>query len=189
MFVSILEIKGLILPEEQNRKVITKKSIDPVVEVRLETFSNRMIREQRSNPLGKPKRHLVFTSHQNKDVADQYGDFTVNLDTVNHSGKLPNKKQGQDNFASQNSLYKQESEKFIHILVRDNNQPGPDGKGLELGSAKIIIDELIDTNLKDLAKQFCVCLERSHILQQMIDSGKYPKNIELFTQFSGIVKF
>lgn len=96
-----------------------------------------------------------------------------------------------DNYNSQNSLYSQDSEKYIHILVRDNNQPQPqDGnKGLELGSAKIVIDELIDTNLNDLAKQFCVCLNRSHILKKMLDSGKYPKNIEMFTQFSGIVKF
>lgn len=63
MFVSILEIKGLILPEEANRKNISKKPIDPVVEVRLETFQNRILREESSDPTGKAKRQLIFTSH------------------------------------------------------------------------------------------------------------------------------
>jgi hypothetical protein len=85
------------------------------------------------------------------------------------------KKDRIDSYNSQNSLYKQESEKFIHILVRDYNKRDKDPKGQELGSAKIVIDELIDTKLSDLAKQFCVCLERTHILSKMLESGKYPK--------------
>lgn len=80
-------------------------------------------------------------------------------------------------------MYKQESEKYIHFLVKDNNS------GQELGSARIIIDELIDTNLFDLAKELCVGLDRQALIKQMIDGGKYPKDIELYTHFSGIIKF
>lgn len=49
MIVSILEAKGLILPQEMNRSNIDKsKQIDPVVEVRLETFSNQILKQYSS---------------------------------------------------------------------------------------------------------------------------------------------
>ena len=73
---------------------------------------------------------------------------------LNHSGKLLDKSNDQNNYDSQNSLYKKESEKYIHFLVRDNNS------GQDIGSARIIIDELIDTSLFDLAKELCVGLDR-----------------------------
>ena len=41
------------------------------------------------------------------------------------------------------------------------------GHGQEIGDAKIELDELIDINLADLAKEYCVCLTRSHVLAQI----------------------
>ena len=43
------------------------------------------------------------------------------------------------------------------------------------------MDELIDVNLADLAKEYCVCLNRSHILEQItqkaIASGKNKESV------------
>lgn len=45
MVLSILEVKGLILPSEVNRrKQDTTKAVDPVVEVRLENFNKQIIK-------------------------------------------------------------------------------------------------------------------------------------------------
>ena len=85
-------------------------------------------------------------------------EFQVDLGMINHSGKLPDKNE-ERRYDSENNLYKKESEKYIHFLVRDNlsNQ--------ELGSARIIIDELIDTSLFDLARELCVGLDRQAIIK------------------------
>lgn len=159
MIVSVLEAKGLILPQEMNRSNIDKsKQIDPVVEVRLETFSNQILKQHSSQPITN-KRQVIFGTYQNKIVADQVQEFQVDLGMINHSGKIYDKNNEDQNYDSQNALYKKESEKYIHFLVRDNlsNQ--------ELGSARIIIDELIDTNLFDLARELCVGLDRQAIIK------------------------
>jgi hypothetical protein len=39
--------------------------------------------------------------------------------------------------------------------------------GQQIGDAKIELDELIDVNLADLAKEFSVPLNRSHILEEI----------------------
>jgi hypothetical protein len=51
----------------------------------------------------------------------------------------------------------------LHLIVKN------EANGFELGAAKIEIDELIDVNLNDLAKEYCVCLNRSHIVDEMIE--------------------
>lgn len=142
-----------------NRSNIDKsKQIDPVVEVRLETFSNQILKQHSSQPITN-KRQVIFGTYQNKIVADQVQEFQVDLGMINHSGKIYDKNNEDQNYDSQNALYKKESEKYIHFLVRDNlsNQ--------ELGSARIIIDELIDTNLFDLARELCVGLDRQAIIK------------------------
>ena len=50
---------------------------------------------------------------------------------------------------------------FIHILVTNALD------GQEIGESKIELDELIDPNLADLAKEFCVCLNRSHLIDSI----------------------
>lgn len=69
--------------------------------------------------------------------------------------------------------------------------------GQEIGAAKIELDELIDVNLNDLAKEYCVCLNRSHILEEMLDkqtktgteNEKALKQLSMFTLYSGIIRF
>jgi hypothetical protein len=56
-------------------------------------------------------------------------------------------------------LSEDDDKQFIHIIVKNKID------GSEIGDAKIELDELIDTNLSDLAKEYCVCLNRSHILE------------------------
>jgi hypothetical protein len=80
---------------------------------------------------------------------------------------------------------------FIHLLV--NN--AVDGK--MIGDAKIELDELIDINLADLAKEYCVCLNRSHLLEDMARQatagGKSKETVQqemsMYTQYSGIIRF
>ena len=48
---------------------------------------------------------------------------------------------------------------FLHFIVKKEQN------GQEIGAAKIELDQLIDINLNDLAKEYCVCLNRSHILE------------------------
>ena len=67
----------------------------------------------------------------------------------------------------------------------------------EIGESKVSIDDLVDTELSDLAKEFCVCLSRQYILQGMIEEkvkkGKKRedaiKELDLFTEYSGIIRF
>lgn len=79
----------------------------------------------------------------------------------------------------------------IHVIVRNQ----VDGK--ELGDALLEVDEVIDTKLSDLAKEHCVCLNRSHIInemkQEVISKGKKADIVEqefkLHTQYSGVIRF
>jgi hypothetical protein len=88
-------------------------------------------------------------------------------------------------------LSEDDDKQFIHIIVKNKID------GSEIGDAKIELDELIDTNLSDLAKEYCVCLNRSHILEQIalkaLASGKNKdtvmKQMSMFTQYSGIIRF
>lgn len=73
----------------------------------------------------------------------------------------------------------------------------------EIGESRIELDELIDTNLRDLAKEYCVCLNRSHILEAIYKSRteksgkgsskeekeKIHKEMSMFSKFSGMVRF
>ena len=92
MVLSILEVKGLILPSEVNRrKQDTTKAVDPVVEVRLENFNKQILKQFSSDPV-KNRRQVIFGGHQNKDIADAVGDFVVDLGLVSHSGSLASDK-------------------------------------------------------------------------------------------------
>ena len=79
----------------------------------------------------------------------------------------------------------------MHFIVRN------EVNGQEIGAAKIELDELIDVNLNDLAKEYCVCLNRSHILEEMLDkqtktgteNEKALKQLSMFTLYSGIIRF
>ena len=100
MIVSILEAKGLILPQEMNRSNIDRSNqIDPVVEVRLETFSNQILKQYSSQPITN-KRQVIFGTYQNKIVADQVQEFQVDLGMINHSGKVYDKANEQSNYDS-----------------------------------------------------------------------------------------
>ena len=63
----------------------------------------------------------------------------------------------------------------IHITVRNARTK------TELGDAKIEIDELIDPKLRDLAKEYCICLNRSHILldlqNEKVAQGKKKEDV------------
>jgi hypothetical protein len=106
------------------------------------------------------------------DPKESTGEFLVNLGAINHSGNVPEaevkverskkstivrKKTTKDSDIA--ALSDQDDKYFIHFIVRNN----VDGK--EIGDSKIELDELIDINLRDLAKEYCVCLNRSHILE------------------------
>jgi hypothetical protein len=63
----------------------------------------------------------------------------------------------------------------LHLVVVNS----VDGK--EIGDAKVDVDDLIDIKLRDLAKEYCVCLNRSHIIQQekdqLLGQGKTPEDV------------
>lgn len=161
--LSILEVKGLIMPEEKNRKNFKEHlKINPIVEVYIQSqFDEKKVTSSQQYG-SSDKRALIFSNHQNKDVADKKGDFEIPLGLVSHSGK--NNTNGMDNYASQtsNNQYKPESEKYIHIKVKHWKN---DNEQIELGSTSISMDELIDTNLNDLAKEFNANLNRVEILK------------------------
>lgn len=99
----------------------------------------------------------------------------VSLGRVNHSGQLLPEKQVRVErskrattlrkpakaAAANAALSEQEDKQFLHFLVRN----AVDGQ--EIGDAKIELDELIDINLADLAKEYCVALNRSHVLAEI----------------------
>ena len=140
-----------------------------------------------------------------------FEEFNVNLGTVNHSGAIAGaevkvtktkkstvimKKKAQGRMAD-------EEVAFIHIIVKNSID------GTEIGDAKIELDELIDVNLNDLAKEYCVCLNRSHILDEILKSkgglatptpnkngnatpagkGDEKDQINMYSQYSGIIRF
>ena len=121
MFVSILEVKGLIMPQEMNRRNIDKSlNFEPVIEVRLEDFRNQdpPLRQASKATFKQDgeRKPIIFDTHANKEVANSVGEFLVDLGKINHSGKVEQK---DANYSSQNSLYSKETEQFIHILVKD----------------------------------------------------------------------
>lgn len=69
----------------------------------------------------------------------------------------------------------------------------------EIGQVSVELDDLIDTNLKDLAKEYCVCLNRTDLLNEQFKvelanaNEKKQKEIKLkrmrTTEFSGIIRF
>lgn len=84
-----------------------------------------------------------------------------------------------------------EEKKFLHFIVKSETT------GQEIGAAKIELDQLIDVNLNDLAKEYCVCLNRSHIIEEMmkklisqgVEKEKAEKQLSMFTLYSGIIRF
>ena len=87
----------------------------------------------------------------------------------------------------------EEGKLVLRILIKNARD------GVEIGESKLELDELIDTNLKDLAKEYCVCLNRSYILntilsQQIKEEGEESKEnltekMKNFSQYSGIIRF
>lgn len=98
-------------------------------------------------------------------------ELVVDLGLVNHSGYVPEQEVQVERSRKQTVVKKSvkkieanasDNEKlFIHILVTNALD------GQEIGESKIELDELIDPNLADLAKEFCVCLNRSHLIDSM----------------------
>jgi hypothetical protein len=83
---------------------------------------------------------------------------------------------------------------FIHFIVRN----AVDGK--EIGNTKIELDELIDVNLRDLAKEYCVVLNRSHIIDEIKEKKlanvtdetkrkKIEEEMAKYSSNSGIISF
>ena len=137
----------------------------------------------------------------------------VSLGRVNHSGELLPEKEVRverskrsttvkkpAKAAAANAALPEQAEKHcLHFLVR-NGTDGP-----EIGDAKIELDELIDINLADLAKEYCVCLNRSHVLAQRqaeLEKAEAEANkkgaktkesiqqeMSMYTQYSGIIRF
>jgi hypothetical protein len=50
----------------------------------------------------------------------------------------------------------------IHITVRNNAN-----NGQELGDAMLEVDDVIDVELADLAREHCVCLNRFHVIEDL----------------------
>lgn len=85
MVVSLIEVKGLILPSEVNRRQSDfKNKIDPVVEVRLEMMSGSILKTQESEAITN-KREILWGA---KKSGSPLGEFIVELGRVNHSGKV-----------------------------------------------------------------------------------------------------
>ena len=82
---------------------------------------------------------------------------------------------------------------YVHLIVKN----GVDGS--EIGEAKIELDDLIDTNLRDLAKEYCVALNRSHLVEAMTldrinkegdkNKDKITKEMGKFSSYSGVIRF
>jgi len=196
----MLETKGLILPEEINRKNQNNKlRIDPQVEIRLEKIFGEKEFEQKLNPV-ENKREIYWG--KNLQQPDSQDEVLVNLGKVNFSGYLQ-EEQFQVEKARKNTVLKKsfkradedevKNKEFVHFIVRNAVDD------TEIGEAKIELDELIDPNLNDLAKEYCVCLNRSHILDKIIEDRvhkegekkreKIMKEIGGYSKFSGIIRF
>ena len=133
--------------------------------------------------------------------ANNQKEFVVDLGLVNHSGEVPESQVEVERSKRSTVVRKtvkksgmQDQEKlYVHIIVRNAIDDE------EIGESKIELDELIDTNLQDLAKEFCVCINRSHLIKQMLemktkglneqDKQKVTQEIGLYTDYSGIIRF
>lgn len=89
----------------------------------------------------------------------------MDLGLVNHSGEVPEKEVEVEKSKRSTVVRKtgkktnmEEDKLYIHIIVRNAKD------NEEIGEAKIELDELIDTSLQDIAKEFCICLNRSHLI-------------------------
>lgn len=80
----------------------------------------------------------------------------MNLGRVNHSGRLNANNSSYDPIASKEMQY-------IHFIVKNAID------GQELGVQKIEMDELIDPNLEDLAKEYCVGISRQRYLETLTE--------------------
>ena len=169
---------------------------------------------------GKENRREVVWGQQGKASNGGIGEFVVPLGAVRHSGQLPEKevrversrrassiKKGGKSGASGAAVPDQEGKQFLHFLVSNAAKNPPE----EIGDAKIELDELIDINLADLAKEYCVCLNRSHVLAEITkgqienaeaeanqkgakkQGGKTKESVQqemsMYTQYSGIIRF
>ena len=93
----------------------------------------------------------------------------VDLGIVNHSGSVVEEDVEIEKSKKNNVLRKTIKRKnsfdqekiFMHIIVKNAVND------TEIGEAKIELDELIDTQLQDLAQEYCVCLNRTDILNEM----------------------
>ena len=155
------------------------------MEIRLEKMSGAVLKTQESEAI-KNKREILWGG---KKSGSTLGEFVVDLGKVNHSGMIEEKEvkvqrskkstvvmKPVNKLDAQGRLLSEgEDKQFIHIVV--NNKID----GQQIGDAKIELDELIDVNLADLAKEYCVCLNRSHILEQItqkaIASGKNKDSV------------
>lgn len=84
----MIEVKGLIVPSEVNRRQQEfKNKVDPVVEIRLEKMSGAVLKTQESEVV-KGKRDVFWGG---KKSGSTLGELVVDLGRVNHSGMLPEK--------------------------------------------------------------------------------------------------
>ena len=164
-----------------------------MVVVQLEKLSGEIIASGRTEPL-RNKREVIWDTtgetpgSKLEQAATGSGNtqkpFTVNLGKVSHSGKIGDGDEIYD--ATENKEMH-----YVHIIVKN------DIDGQELGAQKIEIDELIDPKLKDLAKEYCVGLNRQRVLDAIGDARiKAGADRELvqaemldYALYSGIIRF
>lgn len=165
IIVSMIETKGLITQKEVNRRLLDASiQINPQVEVRLMRMSSEQeIASSKTLPVTN-SREVQWGKSTNK--ANNQKEFVVDLGQVNHSGEVPESQVEVERSKRSTVVRKtvkksgmQDQEKlYVHIIVRNAIDDE------EIGESKIELDELIDTNLQDLAKEFCVCINRSHLI-------------------------
>mmetsp|Transcript_5079 Transcript_5079/g.7688 ORF Transcript_5079/g.7688 Transcript_5079/m.7688 type:complete len:175 (+) Transcript_5079:2298-2822(+) len=173
--ISLQEVKGLITPDEMNRSKQSLIPIDPVVEIALEDYSGRQLSSEVSIPI---------KNQRNVQWGEKGNEFTVDLGQVNHSGAVQGDQvQVQRSKKStivrktitDNMFLSSENRFVIHLTVRNA------ANGQEIGDSKIEVDELIDPRLQDLAKEYSVCLNRSHLLldkqNELIEGGKKKEEV------------
>ena len=93
----------------------------------------------------------------------------MDLGLVNHSGILKESDVQVERKKRSNTLkkhIKNQVDEEDKIFIRFGVVNAFDGA--EIGEAKLELDELIDPNLKDLAKEYCVALNRSHLLEDLL---------------------
>lgn len=186
----MIETKGLIAPTEVNRKKQDSSlRIDPQVEIRLERFNGEVIN------------NIEAKAVINKREVHWDDKLIMDMGLVSHSGILGENDVKVEKNKRANTIKKQiknQIDEEDKIFIRFGVVNAYDG--MEIGEAKLELDELIDPNLKDLAKEYCVALNRSHLLEELLQQKQskadtkeqkeaIKREIEAFTNYSGIIRF